>query len=85
MSPLKGSSSRELSRQGKLVFIGDDDANAMVEFDVQVASGQIGERDFDVADIFDGPRFRALWLGHSGQNSMETPLELLPIHVRLRL
>lgn len=60
----------ESSRQGELAFVGDDDADAMVEFDVQMAGREVSERDFDVADIFDRPRFWALRFGHSSQNSM---------------
>ncbi|GHC68688.1 hypothetical protein GCM10007100_40530 [Roseibacillus persicicus] len=48
----------------ELVFVYDDDADTVVELDMKMAGGEAGGRDFDVADIFDGPGLRAIYFGH---------------------
>jgi len=50
----------ELGCKWDLLLVGNDNADAVVEFDVEVAGAEFGECYLNVADILDGPRLGML-------------------------
>ena len=50
----------ELSCKWEQLLIGNDDTDAVVELNVEMPSGKLGEIDLNVADIVDGPRLGVL-------------------------
>lgn len=49
-----------MSCKWDLLLVGNDDADAVIELDMKVTGGELGEIDLDVADVLDGPRFGML-------------------------